>query len=226
MGRGRKRLYNWPWVLQFHITVAALDLNLTGPVADETPLERFMMTLENFYANEERLGRARELYEAHAEHITQRGVDYREFEVNFEQSIVAPAAVMLLELWRYTSDDKWLEAAKLHLDTMLCFAGKQPYYRLHDVSIRHWDGFWFGKDRMWGDTFPHHWSTISAVALHHCGTGLGNDTDEERWLKTADGIMRNNLALFEAGGKASCPYIYPASASGRNGNYRDHYAND
>ncbi|TDZ28478.1 hypothetical protein C8035_v007579 [Colletotrichum spinosum] len=234
MGRGRKRLYSWPWVLQFHITVAALDLNLTGPVADETPLERFMMTLENLYANEvpsshgnqEWLGRARELYEAHAEHIAQRGVDYREFEVNFEQFIVAPAAVMLLELWRYTSDDKWLEAAKLHLDTMLCFAGKQPDYRLHDVSIRHWDGFWFGTDRMWGDTFPHHWSTISAVALHHCGKGLGNDTDAERWPRTADGIMRNNLALFEAGGKASCAYIYPPSVNGRNGNCRDHYAND
>ncbi|TDZ49623.1 hypothetical protein CTRI78_v007983 [Colletotrichum trifolii] len=250
MDGGRKRLHDWPWVQQFHFTVAALDLNLAGPVADETPLERFMMTLENFYAeggaelyaiglpilgrlrtleahgNQEWLGRARELYEAHAEHIAQRGVGYPEFEVNFEQFIVAPAAVMLLELWRYTSDDKWLEAARLHLDTMLCFAGKQPYYRLHDVSIRHWDGFWFGKDRVWGDTFPHHWSTINAVALHHYGKGLGNDTDAERWPRTADGFIRNNLALFEASGKASCAYIYPASASGRNGNYRDHYAND
>lgn len=50
MDGSKKRLYNWPWVLQFHITVAALDLNFTATVADKTPLERFMLTLENFNA--------------------------------------------------------------------------------------------------------------------------------------------------------------------------------
>ncbi|KAL0939990.1 six-hairpin glycosidase [Colletotrichum truncatum] len=250
MDPSRKRLYNWPWVLQFHITVAALNLNLTGPVAEKSPIERFMLTLENFYAeggsglyaiglpileslralekhgNKEWLERAKELYIAHGEVIVKRGLDYPEFEVNFEQSIVAPAAVMLLELWRYTGDKKWLEAGKLHLDTMLLFAGKQPDYHLHDISIRHWDGFWFGKDRMWGDTFPHHWSTINAIALHHYGKGLGNQTDSKTWLDTADGIIRNNLILFDANGRGSCAYIYPTSVNGRNGNYKDPYAND
>ncbi|KAF9874195.1 six-hairpin glycosidase [Colletotrichum karsti] len=252
MDGSKKRLYNWPWVLQFHITVAALDLNLTGAVAEKTPMERFMMTLENFYAeggdglyaiglpileglralekhgNEEWLVRARELFIAHGEKIAERGLDYPEFEVNFEQSIVAPAAVMLLELWRYTGEEKWLDAGKLHLDTLLRFAGKQPDYRLHDVSIRHWDGYWFGKDRMWGDTFPHHWSTLNTIALHHYGKGLQekNETDGESWMRTADGIIRNNLALFEVNGRASCAYIYPTSVNGRNGNYKDPYAND
>ncbi|TDZ17357.1 Caffeine resistance protein 5 [Colletotrichum orbiculare MAFF 240422] len=107
MGRGRKRLYNWPWVLQFHITVAALDLNLTDPVADETPLERFMMmTLEHFYANE------------------------------------VPSCTPSV-----CQSSKACERSKLHLDMMLRFAGKQPDDRLHDVSIRHWDGFWFGTDQ-------------------------------------------------------------------------------
>ncbi|KAI3544708.1 six-hairpin glycosidase [Colletotrichum filicis] len=252
MDGSQKRLYNWPWVLQLHITVAALDLNLTGTVAEKTPLERFMLTLENFYAegggalyaiglpileslralekhgNEEWLERAKELFLAHGENIAKRGLDYPSFEVNFEQSIVAPAAVMLLELWRYTGNDKWLEAGKLHLDTLLLFAGKQPDYRLHDVAIRHWDGYWFGKDRMWGDTFPHYWSTLNGIALHHYGKGLKNDTQGEAAaaLKAANGIIRNNLALFEADGRASCAYIYPTSVNGRAGNYKDPYAND
>ncbi|KAI8292618.1 hypothetical protein K4K60_003448 [Colletotrichum sp. SAR11_57] len=251
MDGSKKRLYNWPWVLQFHITVAALDLNLTGTVAEKTPLERFMLTLENFYAegggqlyaiglpileslralekhgNEEWLHRAKELFLAHGENIATRGLDYPSFEVNFEQSIVAPAAVMLLELWRYTNDDKWLEAGKLHLDTLLLFAGKQPDYRLHDVAIRHWDGYWFGKDRMWGDTFPHYWSTLNGITLHHYGKGLKNDTEgQAAALKTAGGIIQNNLALFEANGRASCAYIYPTSVNGRAGNYKDPYAND
>ncbi|KAL3301265.1 six-hairpin glycosidase [Colletotrichum asianum] len=251
MDGSKKRLYNWPWVLQFHITIAALDLNFTGIVAEKTPLERFMLTLENFYAegggelyaiglpileslralekhgNEEWLQRAKELFLAHGENIATRGLDYPSFEVNFKQSIVAPAAVMLLELWRYTNDDKWLEAGKLHLDTLLLFAGKQPDYRLHDVAIRHWDGYWFGKDRMWGDTFPHYWSTLNGIALHHYGKGLKNDTEgQAAALRTAGGIIRNNLALFEANGRASCAYIYPISVNGRAGNYKDPYAND
>ncbi|KAK2776395.1 six-hairpin glycosidase [Colletotrichum kahawae] len=252
MDGSKKRLYNWPWVLQFHITVAALNLDLTGTVAEKTPLERFMLTLENFYAegggqlyaiglpileslralekhgNEEWLQRAKELFLAHGENIAARGLDYPPFEVNFEQSIAAPAAVMLLELWRYTNDDKWLVAGKLHLDTLLLFAGKQPDYRLHDVAIRHWDGYWFGKDRMWGDTFPLYWSTLNGIALHHYGKGLKNDTEGQaaEALKTAGGIIRNNLALFEANGRASCAYIYPTSVNGRAGNYKDPYAND
>lgn len=251
MENSRKRLYNWPWVLQFHIAVAALDLNLTGAVAEKSPMERFMLTLENFYAegggelyaiglpileglralerhgNGEWLARAKGLFVSHGEIIAKRGLDYPMFEVNFEQSIVAPAAVMLLELWRYTGDSKWLEAGKLHLNTLLLFAGKQPDYRLHDIAIRHWDGYWFGKDRMWGDTFPHHWSALNGVALHHYGKGLGGRAGEsEVLLRMADGIIRNNLAVFEPDGRASCAYIYPSSVNGRKGDYKDPYAND
>ncbi|KAK1623872.1 six-hairpin glycosidase [Colletotrichum phormii] len=248
----KKRLYNWPWVLQFHITVAALDLNLTGTVAKKTPLEPFMLTLENFYAeggdelyaiglliletlralekhgNEQWLERAQELFLAHGQNIAARGLDYPSFEVNFEQSVVAPAAAILLELWRYTGNDKWLDAGKLHLKILLHFEGKQPDYRLHDVAIRHWDGYWFVKDRMWGDTFPHYWSTLNGIALHHYRKGLKNDTQGQgaAALKTANSIIRNNLALFEANGRAPCAYIYPTSVNGRAGNYKDPYAND
>lgn len=81
---------------------------------------------------------------------------------------------------------------------------------------------------MWGDTFPHYWSTLNAIALLHYGKGLKNDTQGEAAsaLKAANGIIRNNLALFEANGRASCAYIYPTSVNGRAGNYKDPYAND
>ncbi|KAJ0315609.1 hypothetical protein COL5a_011921 [Colletotrichum fioriniae] len=139
----KKRLYNWSWVLQFHITVAALDLNLTETVAEKAPLERFMLTLESFYAegggalyaidlpileslqalekheNEEWLKKAKELFLAHGENIAKRGLDYPSFEVNFEQSIIVFAAVVLHELWRYTGNGKWRNAGKLQLDTLL-----------------------------------------------------------------------------------------------------------
>ena len=44
------------------------------------------------------------------------------------------------------------------------FAGQQPDHRLHEVAIRHWDDYWFGKLKVYGDTFLHYWSTENGAA--------------------------------------------------------------
>lgn len=245
-GSHEKRLYNWPWVMQLHLVVAALDLDLSDALSDRSPIERFVLTLENYYdqggsefypiglpvleglraledlGHASLLQRALSLFTKHGEFIVSTGTDYPVSEVNFEQSIVAPAATILLELYRWTGQDEWLEAAKIQVNTLLRFGGKQPDFRLHDVAIRHWDGYWFGKDGMWGDTFPHYWSTITAVALHH----YGKATNKSELLDQADGILRSNLALFTPEGEASCAWLYPLSVDGRTGHYPDPYAND
>lgn len=245
-GSRSKRLYNWPWVMQLHLVVAALDLDLPKSLGDKSPLDRFVLTLENYYSEgghefytiglpileglraleasdrDDDLMRALALFTKHAEYISDRGVNYPSFEVNFEQSIVGPATNILLEIHRWTHDYKWLEAAEVQLQTLMRFAGKQPDYRMHNVAIRHWDGYWFGKDRMWGDTFPHYWSTISALALHH----YGKIKDVKSYEHQAEGIIRANLALFTPQGEASCAWIYPLSVNGREGHYPDPYAND
>lgn len=151
-----------------------------------------------------------------------RDLDYPVSEVNFEQSIVTPAAVMQLELYRWTGDREWLTAAELQLKTLLRFSGKQPDHQLHDIAIRHWDGYWFGKDRMWGNTFPHHWSTLNAIALHHYGQAAGEDS----YGSISEGIIRSNLAPFDQDGRGSCAWIYPTSVNGRPGHYADPCAND
>lgn len=245
-GESRHRLYNWPWVMQLHVNVAMLGLELSGPVAEKTPEERFLLTMENFYeqggaelyaiglpileglqllresGNRQGFERALSLFVRHGENIAQRGTDYPPFEVNFEQSIVAPACVMLAELYRATGNETFLEAAELQLETLDRFVGRQPDHRLHEVAIRHWDGYWFGKDRLWGDTFPHHWSTLNALALHHLGRATGNKEMEAR----ADSVNRANLALFKPDGQAGCAWIYPLSVNGREAHYLDPYAND
>ncbi|OLN86607.1 hypothetical protein CCHL11_10144 [Colletotrichum chlorophyti] len=242
-GGGGKRLYNWPWVLQLHLVAASIGL---PAFSGEAPIERFMKTLENFYDEGgaslyaiglpvleglrtlEALGdrksykRAKSLFIAHGKHILERGTDYPPFEVNFEQSIVAPAAIILLELYRATGDGVWLDAAKSQVEVLLRFAGKQPDYRLHDVAIRHWDGYWFGKDRTWGDTFPHYWSTLNAIALHH----LSKATGDRAYETQADGILRANFALFTPEGRGSCAWIYPLNVNGKAAHYKDPYAND
>ncbi|KAK1569798.1 six-hairpin glycosidase [Colletotrichum navitas] len=238
-----KRLYNWPWVLQLHLVAAAIGI--PAP-CDKSPITRFMETLENFYDEggaslyaiglpileslrmlkalgmEVAYQRAKSLYISHGRNIVKRGTDYPPFEVNFEQSIVAPAAIILLELYRATGDKTWLAAAGLQMEVLLRFAGKQPDYRVHDVAIRHWDGHWFGKDRTWGDTFPHYWSTLNAIALHHFSISTGDLS----YGKQSESVLRANLSLFTPEGRASCAWIYPRSVNGRLAHYKDPYAND
>ncbi|KZL79054.1 six-hairpin glycosidase [Colletotrichum incanum] len=238
-----KRLYNWPWVLQLHLAAAAIGI---PALSGKSPITRFMETLENFYdeggaslyaiglpileglrmleasGDETAFERAKALFISHGRNISKRGTDYPPFEVNFEQSIVAPAAIILLELYRATGDKTWLSAAGLQVEVLLRFAGKQPDYRVHDVAIRHWDGHWFGKDRTWGDTFPHYWSTLNAIALHHFSKAVRDPA----YGKQSDSIIRANLALFTPDGRASCAWIYPRSVNGRLAHYKDPYAND
>ncbi|NJD10579.1 MAG: hypothetical protein FIB01_09145 [Gemmatimonadetes bacterium] len=239
VGSQRVRLYDWPWVMQLHVEMA----RLTG---SQEPLRRFVTTVENFYANggdrfypigvpvldglsalraagmTAEHARVLARFVAHGERMLERGTSYPTSEVNFEQAIVGPAATFLLELHRATGEARWLEAARPHLRLLELFNGRQPDHRLNDVAIRHWDGYWFGKERSWGDTFPHYWSTLTALAFHHYAQATGDTA----YARRADGIIRNNLSLFRADGRASAAFIYPLTVNGQAARFYDSYAND
>jgi hypothetical protein len=247
LGSSARRLYNWPWVMQLHVEMARLTgLARDGRESSRRSLERFVTTVENFYANggdrfypigvpvldglraleaagmgEER-ARVLARFVQHGERMLERGTAYPVSEVNYEQAIVGPAAIFLLELHRATGEARWLEAARPHLRLLELFNGRQPDHRLHDVAIRHWDGYWFGKERSWGDTFPHYWSTLTAIAFHHFALATGDTA----YARRADDIVRNNLSLFRADGRASAAFIYPLTVNGQAARFADSYAND
>ncbi|PLB52097.1 hypothetical protein P170DRAFT_349559 [Aspergillus steynii IBT 23096] len=243
-----KRLYNWPWVMQLHLNMAKID---NSPITSQnnytaTPRQRLLDTIESFYseggvdlyainlpiyegltylrsaADNKTYNRVHHLFTTHGANIARLGPNYPAFEVNYEQSIIAPAATILLELHRITNNTAWLDAAKPHFERLVAFGGRQPDHHLYDVAIRHWDGYWFGKDRMWGDTFPHYWSTLTAIAMHHYAKAMGETSYERR----AEGIFRSNLVLFTDEGRGHCAFVYPTSVNGRKGHYNDPYAND
>jgi hypothetical protein len=225
--------------MQLHLEMAALT-------RDRVPLRRFVRTVEKFYDSGgitlypiglPVLDGLRALREAnwkndydhlrayflkHGEKIASAGLNYPAHEVNFEQSIVAPAAILLLELYRATDDVRWLEAAKPHLRCLELFNGRQPDHRLYGIAIRHWDGYWFGKARMWGDTFPHYWSTLTALAFRHYAAAA----QDQSYVERAQEIVRGNLSLFSEGGRASCAFIYPRTVNGQPAHFADPYAND
>ena len=54
-------------------------------------------------------------------------------------------------------------SARKQLDVLELFNGIEPSYHLREVAIRHWDGYWFGKRKLYGDTFPHYWSALTGL---------------------------------------------------------------
>src|SRR5699024_12295407 len=74
-------------------------------------------------------------------------------------------ADILLQAHLLSGDPALFEAARTHLHVLDQFQGVQDDHHLHEVAIRHWDGYWFGKRKLYGDTLPHYWSGLSGHVL-------------------------------------------------------------
>ncbi|MDR0669887.1 MAG: hypothetical protein LBF95_07370 [Treponema sp.] len=235
----RVRLYNFPWFAQFF-------LELYGLWKDTAYLRYMVKVLGAFYEKGgggfyaigipmvEALDRLeaegfrddaaalRERFLNHADRVLQNGTGYPAHEVKYEQSIVAPAAIILFQAYRFSKDEKYLAGARKQLEILSLFNGRQPDSCLYEVSIRHWDGFWFGKRRLYGDTFPHYWSVLTGMAYAECWRSRG----DEDMRVVAEHSIRAVLGLIHPDGSASCARLYPLSVNGVPANFLDPWAND
>lgn len=166
--------------------------------------------------------RVLELFTVHAKNIVANGTDYPKHEVNYEQTIVSPAATLISEMGVITGEDVYKSEAKKHIEVLERFNGHQPSFHLNEIPIRYWDDFWFGKRRIFGDTFPHYWSCLTARAY--------NDyyviSCEEKYKYAAEECLRNCLCLFDIEGRGSCAYVYPYMINGERCEFYDDWAND
>ena len=234
-----RRLYNLPWFAEFYVELYQL-------YGQREYLTRAVRILRRYYQDGGRehypiefpvllltraleaagMGEEREemetFFQSHADRIAEVGCNYPPSEVNYEQSIVAPAADLLLQVYLLTKEEKYLEAGRKQLAVLELFNGMQPDWHLHEVAIRHWDGYWFGKRKLYGDTFPHYWSaqTGNCFALYYRITG------DEVYAKRAAASLRGVLPMIHSDGRASCAYVFPASVNGRSADCFDPYAND
>lgn len=161
------------------------------------------------------------LFLAHGDSVVKIGTSYPAHEVKYEQSIVAPSLDILLECYLIDKDEKYLDEAKRQLPLLNAFIGRQPSFHNSAVSIRHWDGYWFGKRKMYGDTMPHYWSCITAAVL----AKFARITGKKEYTNTADECLNNNLCLIQEG-RGSCAYLMPTIINGKKGEYYDPWAND
>jgi hypothetical protein len=157
-----------------------------------------------------------------ADIFTKNGLNFPKSEVNYEQSIIAPAVQFLLEVYQATGNKRYLNAARNMMPALEALQWHQPSHHLCEIGIRHWDCYWFGKRRIWGDTFPHYWSVVTAAAYHRYAQITGEDTYQQRAMQT----VRGNLSLFANDGRASCAFVYPRRVNGLRANFADAYAND
>ena len=233
------RLYNYPWVAELHL----LMYKVTGNVEC---LHRFVKTCDQLYSHGgahfypigmpmlegltalKSAGLTAEyddllrLFSVHADQIASSGVHIPSEEVAYEQSIVGPAVQILTEAYLATGKPGYLDSANTLLPLLKAFDGRQPDYHLNDIGIRHWDDYWFGKTHQFGDTFPHYWTTITAVAFHDLARAEHDPALDVR----AGKIVANNLCLFRPDGQASCAYLYPDTVNGTPGRLYDAWAND
>gem|GEM_PF-67162 len=237
--KGPLRLYNFPWLIQFY-----LAMNEAYPKAEY--LRHALDACRSYYdhggarfycigmparwmvdslraagwQNESREMVAS--FRRHASVLLQIGTKYPAQEVNYEESIVAPAVQLMLEVYSLTGESRFLEGAREQLKLLELFGGPQPDYRQHDIAIRHWDDYWFGKRQMYGDTFPHYWSTLAACAFDL----FADATNDPSYRTRGESIFAANFSLFRSDGSASCAYVYPLTVNGQAGEFSDPWAND
>lgn len=233
------RLYNYPWAVTFFIECYKIwkkkeDLLLACRIVlkyyeqggsrfypIEMPIVSLCKTLEE--AGESAwFVKMKECFCHHADQIIEIGTAYPPHEVNYEQTIVEPAADIILQVYELTKDTKYLEGAERQLAVLELFHGQQPDYHLHEVAIRHWDGYWFGKRRIYGDTFPHYWSVEDGRTFYR----YARLTKDPVYTKRAQHALRGVLSMFFPDGSATCAYLFPYSVNGYKTDFADPYAND
>ena len=154
------------------------------------------------------------------------GADLPPHEVNFEQSIVAPLLDLLLAAHRLDPSGSRRRSSVAGCAWLTAFAADQPDPRLRHMPIRHWDGYWFGRLRLWGDVFPHYWSILNAAVYLGWPDDLLPAPETQSLRQRAYAILRGNLVAFAADGSASCAFVYPSCVNGQPAHIADPLAND
>lgn len=235
----RVRLYNAPWVSTL-FTQAYL---LTG---DKTYLSRVITLFQKYYqlggykfypngismlktakafqkaGMQAEYNEIVDMFRTHVDNMVKNKTSYPKHEVNFEQTIVSPAATFISEFAKLSGEERYVSEAKLHIEVLERFNGNQPSFHLNEIPIRYWNDFWFGDSMLFGDTFPHYWSCLSARSFYH----YYNVSKNEKYLTAARECMRNCMCLFSEDGRGSAAYVYPYKLNKTFGEFYDNWAND
>lgn len=164
-------------------------------------------------------------FKVHVNCMIKNGLSYPKHEVNYEQTIVTPAVNCISEFGMLSDigqQKKYLAEVSGHLECLNRFSGAQPSCFLHEIAVRYWDDFWFGKGRMMGDTLPHHLSCLTARAF----LAYARFSKDKSYEKRAEECLRNCLCLIGDDGRGFAAHVYPYRLNEQRGEFYDEWAND
>ncbi|KAI9149026.1 hypothetical protein HJFPF1_11071 [Paramyrothecium foliicola] len=241
LGVKTARLYDVPWLCQFFHDryiwkqdASYLDLS-AGLLkrAFEYGLSDFLAihlsevtravikSLEDAGKTEQSIKLTR-LLVASARDFVHRGRNLPGHELSYEQSIVAPLLSLFIDAYSLSGDEIFVEQLRKALPWLLAFGGPQPHVRLHGIAIRHWDGYWFGQERQWGDVFPHYWSVLTSSVLLRLPSVLRTKETDSLAME----ILKANMLNYNSDGSATCAFVMPTAVDGRAAHSSDPLAND
>lgn len=238
--RNQIRLYNGPGVM-------TLFCEMYFITRDEKYLQRIMLLAKKYYSiggencyangfsifkvmkafemsgNKEDIEQMKKYFKLHTDTMIKNGPDYPEHEAAYEQTIVTPAVQHICDMGMICDNKEfYLEEAKKHLENLEAFSGMQPDCKLNEIAVRFWDGYWFGKNRINGDTLPHHLSVLTARAY----LAYSRISGDNEYIKKAEECIRNCMCLIRDDGRGSAAYVYPYKLDGKRGECFDPWSND
>ena len=237
----RKRSFNYPWIATLYLEMHALtgdakyvkdaygtlkrlftggDIRLPDTLVD-LPVKSMVDALRASSMNAE-ADEMLSIYRARFGKYAASSATLEIHEVGIAPEQIAGILCQLLDMYELTGENGYLEAVRRIAPATDAMLPHQPSANLNDMALHHWDGYWFGKRRMWGDTCPQDWNGTLADFFRRWAAVTGDDTYRHR----ADGIVRQLLQLFDEDGRGYCVFIYPDRVDGLSGKFRDPLAND
>lgn len=250
-----ERRYNYPWMAAYWIewhkltggtvyldyAVRIVDryydvLNGAAQESHGTFLPELANLLEKIGKTED-ANRMRGHLVGQAENILSRAGRSVSGEVALTGAMPAMRITFLAQAYLQTGERKYLDAALSDVPQMQAYLARQPDYRSSMQNPRWWDGFWFGKSRLYGDTMPQWCGAAVGEAFYWLARADGREEDR---LNARENLM-GQLCAFFVDGSASCAgYAFVTATFTResgaynafmrpgtySGNYWDDWAND
>ena len=248
------RNYNYPWMSVYwletwrlthdpvHLRHAAGTLlSYYGKRDGKTQESPCLFVLETIRALEsegmtDEASRLRTALIAHADDILRRRGETQSAEVTVTHGGPNLRGSILAQAYELSHDPRYRDELEAELRRAESFYALQPDACLCAQPVRHWDGFWFGGARLYGDTFPQWLGALNGEMLWRAQRVLGRSY-ETLWRTNLKGL----LSAFRPDGFASCAY-YPfvtetfvadcgacapfAPVGTRRGGFWDDWAND
>lgn len=126
-------------------------------------------------------------------------------EISYGSGIPNGRLSFFSQAYLLTGEQKYLDKADDYFVKTKAYFGLQPNFHMNAINVSHWDRFWFGKRKTYGDLFPHYWTTLAGWSMWWYDKAK-NSQEARKLLKSN---LSNNLCVYRENGFAHNNYLFP-----------------